>query len=141
MIAAVDYFYHEFEVAVRYIAYEYGLEGNYLTMELHKNQDKKNCFVGAGDDVAIILKNKKKIEGTVISIDMKVKTNADRSEMSIYMVIKEDLGSEEENTCGIWTDDIKSMNVTRFKGESASFIGESASGWKRWEPAQEIAAK
>ena len=141
MIAAVDCFYHEFEVAVRCIAYEYGLEEEDLTMELHKNQDKKNCFVGTGDEVVISLKNKKKVEGAVISIDMKVETNAKHPEMSVYMVIKEDQGSEGEKTCGIWTNDIESMNVTRFKGESESFKGESASGWKRWEPAQEIAAK
>ena len=95
MIAAVDCFYHEFEVAVRCIAYEYGLEKK-ITMELHKNQDKKNCFVGTGDEVVISLKNKKKVEGAVISIDMKVETNAKHPEMSVYMVIKEDQGSEGE---------------------------------------------
>lgn len=46
---------------------------------------------------------------------MKVETNAKHPEMSVYMVIKEDQGSEGEKTCGIWTNDIESMNVTRFK--------------------------
>ena len=117
MIAAVDDFYHEFEIAIKCIARELGLEDEELTVELHKNQDKDNCFVSIGDEVIVTQKNNEKIQGTVMIMDMKVEKKTKYPGIHPYIQIKANAGKKEEQNYDVWTENIASVKVLRFKGE------------------------
>ena len=100
MIAAVDDFYHEFEIAIKCIARELGLEDEELTVELHKNQDKDNCFVSIGDEVIVTQKNNEKIQGIVMVMDMKVEKKTKYPGIHPYIQIKANAGKKEEQNYG-----------------------------------------
>ena len=117
MIAAVDDFYHEFEIAIKCIARELGLEDEELTVELHKNQDKDNCFVSIGDEVIVTQKNNEKIQGIVMIMDMKVEKKTKYPGIHPYIQIKANAGKKEEQNYDVWTENIASVKVLRFKGE------------------------
>lgn len=117
MIAAVDDFYHEFEIAIKCIARELGLEDEELTVELHKNQDKDNCFVSIGDEVIVTQKNNEKIQGIVMVMDMKVEKKTKYPGIHPYIQIKANAGKKEEQNYDVWTENIASVKVLRFKGE------------------------
>ena len=88
-----------------------------MTVELHKNQDKDNCFVSIGDEVIVTQKNNEKIQGIVMIMDMKVEKKTKYPGIHPYIQIKANAGKKEEQNYDVWTENIASVKVLRFKGE------------------------